>query len=218
MAKGGTGFPTLFFFEPESGAVLSDSLWPEDEESVREALREAQAKAAGLQKKIGDAKAKPEDKRLQAELALELALMRAGTASLAELKELAQTPGIDPALLERFRAWFNGRRVEQAFSEAREKAESREQFEGLVEAACYELMKEGVRLPAENEYAQSYYDAALNGAVTKGDKAVGEAAYGAYEKLLLAIKEANPNMAERVDDALEEARGRVQKIGEAKER
>lgn len=216
-AKGANAFPTLLFMEPESGAVLGPTWWPSDEETVREELAKATAKADALKQLKRDAEARPDDKAVQATLKLKLALMYAGETPLAELAELARTEGLDPALKAEFEPWYAGKRVMQAVQVAQAKAQSRAEQSDLIEVSFYELLKEGVRLPPEHEAAEFYYDFGLNGAVKKGDRAVAQAAYEGYEKVLQGAAARSPQFEAEIKKALEEAKARLKRLDEPKE-
>lgn len=216
-AKGGDGFPTLFFMEPETGAVLNEWWWPADEKTVREALAKATEKAGELKQLLRAAEKAPEDKQLQATLKLRLALMSAGDTPLAELAELAKTEGLDPALKAEFAAWHSVRRVKDALEAiGKQKPPSRLEYNTRLEGAFYELLKDGVRLAPEHDMAQMYYDLGLNGAVAKGDREVAEAACAALEQSLKLVLEARPDAASQINKAIDDAKARLKKLDEAK--
>jgi hypothetical protein len=211
-AKGGSGFPTLFFLEPETGAVLNDWWWPEDEKTVREMMGKATEKAKGLQALVAEAAKKPKNKALQAELQIKLALMKAADKSLEELVELSKTKGLDPAVKAEFDAWHAGALVQRALEAAQKKAESRAEFTEAAGASFYQLLKDGVRLPAEHDNAQMYYDLGLTAAVAAKDAAIGKIAFDGLTAALNAIAEKNPGIADRVKAGLEDAKGRLDSI------
>jgi hypothetical protein len=216
-AKGGNGFPTLFFMEPETGAVLNEWWWPEDEKTVREALAKATEKAGELKQLLRAAEKAPEDKKVQATLKLRLAMMCAdGSPSLTELAELAQTEGLDPALKTEFAAWLAGRRVQEALETASKKATKRSEFNSLAEEAFYGLLKDGVRLAPEHDMAQMFYDLGLNGAVAKGDREVAQAAFAGLEQSLKLVLESRPDAEADINKAIDEAKARLKKLDEAK--
>jgi hypothetical protein len=211
-AKGGTGFPTLFFMEPETGAVLNEWWWPEDEDTVREALKKATEKAKGVQTLVAEAAKKPEDKALQAKLQIKLAMMHAASMSLEELRELSKTKGLDPEVKAEFDEWYAGALVQRELDAAQQKAESRKEFTDLASAGFYKLLKDGVRLPAKHENAQMFYDLGLTGAVAAGDAASAKAAFDGLSEALGLIAEQNPTVADKVKAAIEEAKGRLDSI------
>jgi hypothetical protein len=211
-AKGGSGFPTLFFLEPETGAVLNEWWWPEDEKTVREMLATVSTKAKGLQDLIKEAAAKPDDKALQAKLAIKMALMRAADMTLEELLTLSKTEGLDPEIKAEFDAWYAGALVQRELDAAGEGAKSRQEFESKACPAFYKLLKDGVRLPADHSNAQLYYDLGLTGAVSASDAEVAKVAFDALSVSLNAIAEQNPRVADQVKAAIAEAQGRLDSI------
>lgn len=217
-AKGANAFPTFLFMEPETGAVLTPTFWPGDEETVRDALAKATAEAKALQQLKRDAEAHPDDKALQAGLKLKLALMYAAPLPLAELAELAKVEGLDPALKQRFEAWYAVKRYEQAVQEVLAKqAPTRDEQADQFEVAFYGLLKEGVRLPFDDQNAEFFYDFALNGAVKQGDRAVSEAAFAGYEGTLKHFLEQSPQYEDQVTKALDEAKARLKRLDQKPE-
>jgi hypothetical protein len=214
--KGGTGFPTLFFIEPETGAVLNDWWWPEDEEAVREMFGKATAKAKELQDLQQRAAQNPEDQGLQATLALKLAMMRAANRSLDELRELSQAPGVDPAVKAEFDGWYPGAKVTQVMSDAQSKAQemewSREELFDEIAKAFYGMLKDGVRLPHDDDNAQIFYDQGLNGAVAQGDREVAQAAFEGYRSTLQKMADARPDVADQVAEYIASAKERLDGI------
>jgi len=218
--KGGSGFPTLFFMEPETGAVLNDWWWPEDEDKVREALKAATAKADELKALMAKAKAAPDDKALQAHLAIKLAMMRAADKSMEELAELAKTEGLDPALKAEFDAWYAGALVQKAYDDAAASAESRKEFMEAAQSGFYELLKKGIRLEPGHESAQMYYDLGLTGAITAGDKEVATVAFEGFAATLNKIVEDNPDNTDlkgKVEGAIADAKKRLDALEETAE-
>lgn len=214
--KGGSGFPTLFFMEPETGAVLNEWWWPEDEATVRDAIAKATEKAKGLQDLLAKAKASPEDKVLQASVAIKLAMMRAGDTPMEELAKLAMTEGLDPELKAEFDAWYAGALVQQVVDSASEGAESRDEFYSGCQSGFYKLLKEGVRLPADHDMAQMYYDLGLNGAIEASDKTVAQAAFDGYKAAMDGMAKTRPDAADQIKSLIEKAKARLDGIGQEK--
>ena len=220
-AKGGTGFPTLFFFEPETGAVLNDWWWPGDEETVRDMLAQATAKAAELKRMIADAAAKPDDKAVQAGLQIRLALMRASQVPLDELLALSKTAGLDPAVKAEFDAWYAGALVNSIMEEAGEKAESRNEWMDLCAEGFYGLMQDGLRLPIDHDSAQIFYEWTMNPAISVGDVKIATAAFEGFRDSLLRVVESRPEVKDQVDGMIAAAKEKVDGIepagGDSKE-
>lgn len=210
--KGGTGFPTLFFMEPDTGAVLNDWWSPRDEKTVRAMLAKATAQAELLTRLIGAAREKPDDAGAQASARIMRAMVKLEEIPVEELEKLRATEGLDAEVRAQFDAWIAGKKVASVQESAGEKAESREEYIGLMETGFYDLLKEGVRLPSDHASAQMYYDLGLNGAVARGDAEIGKVAFEGYKATLDAIAEADDDMADRVAEAIAAAKARLDGI------
>ncbi|MEM7309001.1 MAG: hypothetical protein AAF682_20120 [Planctomycetota bacterium] len=207
--KGGNGFPTLYFMEPETGAVLNDWWWPDSEETVRSTHDAAKKKAADLVALMKRAEANKDDAALQAGLKIKLAMMYAGDTPLEELGRLAETEGLDAGIKAEFDAWYGGRMVASARDEAGKTAKSREEFMEKAGAAMYGLLKGGLLLPVDHEAAQDLYGLGLEGAVAAGDKEIAMLALEHYEKVMNKMVEDNPRYEEQIKAMIEEAKGKV---------
>ncbi len=201
-AKGGSGFPTSFFFDPETGAVLNDWFAPSSADAVREVMKKAKAKSDELTSLRKDAEARPDDKPLQAELKIRLAMMRAGDTSIEELAELAKTPGLDEGLLKEFEGWFGAMRVEKLLGKA-QMAETREEFEEQIREGFHKLLKEGVRLDYEHQNAQFYYAYAFHGSVDAEDHATAQKAFDGYKAVMKLLVAQRPQYKAKVEEDLQ---------------
>ena len=200
-AKGGTGFPTCFFLDPATGAVLNEWFSPVDADAVRKVMGQAQARSDELTSLRKDAEARPDDKALQASFAMKLAMMHAGEHTLEELAELAKTAGVDAQLVAEFDAWFGGRRVEAVVTAAQQ-VETREEYENKVRAGFHKLLQEGVRLAPEHDNAQFYYSYGFRGAIEAGDRLSAEKAFDGYKAVMKLLVAQNPRYKEQVEEDL----------------
>lgn len=207
--KGGSGFPTLYFMEPETGAVLNEWWWPEDEETVRGELASATAKAAELTDLLRSAEQEPDDAALQATVAIRLAMMFAGELAMEELEAIGQTEGLDAELKSEFGLWLGGRKVEAAADQASDQAESRKEFEELVGQAFYDLAKAGVRVAPSHQIAGFYYENSLDAAIERGDAETAQAAFEGYAAAMEHMASERPSFADRIQESVDEVRARL---------
>ena len=213
-ALGGSGFPTLFFIEPETGAVLNDWFPLTGEKAVRDMLAKTTASADSLRELMKAVEADKDNKGLQAALTLKLVMLKAKEMSLEEMEALAKTEGIPADILEEFGEYRGAKQVENALKELRPpKVQSREEFEEMAPKVMYDLFKGGTRIATDHELAMTFFPMATEGAIAAADKANAEKAYALCEKTLKAFAEARPSAADAIDEQLADMRKRIKALG-----
>ena len=207
--KGGNGFPYLVLMDSE-GVVLARRFRPMNADMMKSELKAAAEVKAELDKLRKKAKAQPKNEKLQAELAIELALRFAPQHSMEELKAHSMVKGLDEDLVERFNSWYAEKRFNDAYSAAVSGDGTRDEKLAALGESMLGLYKEGVRLPADSDMAAYYYDYAVSGAIAAKDEESARACFTLWKECMDHMAEEMPQYAEDIQGSIGEMTAKIE--------
>lgn len=206
--KGGNGFPYLVLMDSE-GVVLARRFRPTSADAMKSELKAAAEVKAELDAMRKKAEKNPRDKKLQAELAIELALRFAPQHSMEELKALSMVEGLDEDLVSRFNSWYAEKRFNDAYAAAVGGDGSRDEKLAALGESMLGLFKEGVRLPADSDMAAYYYDYAVSGAISAKDEESARACFILWKECMDHMAEQMPQYAEDIQSSIDEMTAKI---------
>ena len=201
---GGRGFPYCVIMNPK-GEVIWE-VRPSDEDTWNEGMKDAR-NVAELQQAVA---AGTGTAAQQADLALLQALgcQQRQPGALDELEKHAATEGVNPKILERFRAWLPAKKFELAYRGAVTGVSRQEAPKRLLA-----LYKDGLRPPKGNRMGIGFYQMTAVGALQANDLETARRAIAEFEQ---ALKDAGitndraKQTVERMKQRLAQAEGKAE--------
>lgn len=202
------GYPSFIFLDTD-GVLLygKEPYWrPDSKLSLEQGLGEVES-IFKLRKRVEEF---PQDLVARAHLTLIEGLLNPARANIVAMDEAAKVDGVPADLVGKWRASRLTIRFLAVFepyrAAYRQGSEDREEKRTKVITACYQMVKNGDRLPEESEEFRPFWVLAFDGAVDAGDEKIAmvcleayEDAYGVQDRYLKKMKEKCEKLVERIE-------------------
>ncbi|MAW77907.1 MAG: hypothetical protein VYD70_05025 [Planctomycetota bacterium] len=208
-AYGLRGYPSFIFLDTD-GVLLfgKEPYWrPDSLLSLEEGLGEVES-IFQLRKHVAK---NPEDLAARARLILIEGFLNPASANAAAMEVAAAVEGVPVELVEKWKASRLVIRFLGVFEPYRiayrEKQEDKEQKRAEAVAACYLMVKEGKRMPEEEEWFRPFWVLAFDGAIDESNEEIAQSCIAAYEDAFGVQDRYLKKMRKKLEDLIKEKAG-----------